>query len=312
MHKGLPIAVLSLLLSTARVLAGEADPFGEFISPVANPVNFEDARATTEVRPLYVYHRISDDFGKEVGLNGGDAHVVAVQLRVAVTERLALIATKDGYVWLRPDDELDQIVEKRNGLANLAFGLKYAFYRDPERRAMGTFGLRYEAPVGDKDVKQGKVFRLNALEERGDGVFNPFLTGLWGIGDFHLQAYTAGRIPIDGVDSTFFDMSLHGDYRIGSFFPLLELNWVQTVDGGDRAPIDQEGFDFFNLGSKDAGGHGVVAMALGARWRAAEHFELASGRSLAIDMGAAYELPLTDREDVFGWRVTSDVIVRLL
>jgi hypothetical protein len=113
------------------------DAFGDFISPVSNPVNFEDPRATTEIRPLYAYHNVSNEFA-----TSGDAHVVAVQARLALTERLAIIATKNGYVWMRPDPKIAGVVEHDDGWANIAFGLKYALYYHPERRAIGTFGLR--------------------------------------------------------------------------------------------------------------------------------------------------------------------------
>jgi hypothetical protein len=297
------VAVGLFALGAAGPAAAD-DAFVDFISPISNPVNFEDPRPTTELRPLYAYHRVSDGFANEVGANGGDAHVVALQIRVALSERFALIATKDGYVWHRPDDELSGVYEKKNGWANIGFGVKYAFYRDPERGAMATFGLRYEAPSGDKDVFQG----------RGDGVLNPFLSGLWGIGDLHLLGYTATRVPISGNDSTFFDLSLHADYRVSDvyrFYPVVEMNWIHTLDGGRRLPIDEEGFDFFNFGSKRAGGKGVVTFAVGARYRLFEGVETRLGRTLRDDIGATYEFPMTDRQDIFGWRVTTDLILWL-
>jgi hypothetical protein len=282
------------LALAGTALGGEADPFAEFVSPVSNPVNFEDPRPTTEIRPIYAYHRIDDDFATQ----GGEAHVAAAQVRVALGDRLGLIATKDGYVTLRPD----AVLPERNGWANIAFGAKYALYRAPERPAMATVGLRYEAPWGNRKVLQG----------RGRGVLNPFLAGLWGVGDLHLLGYAGPRVPISGDDSTFFDLSLHADYRLWRrLYPLVEFNWIQTLKGGRRLPIDQEGFDFFNLGSSKAGGHGVVTAAFGARWRVLEGIAVAAGRTLGVDLGVAYELPLTAREDLFGWRVTSDVIVWL-
>ena len=69
----------------------------------------------TEVRPLYVYHKVDDDFLSPL-LDGGDAHVVALQLRVAVTDRLAILATKDGYVFLRPKEEVPNAIETKNGV----------------------------------------------------------------------------------------------------------------------------------------------------------------------------------------------------
>ena len=58
------------------------------ISPVANPIFFEDAMIRSEIRPIFAYHRIDDGF-----LGGGDAQLYAVQIRYAITDRLALIAT---------------------------------------------------------------------------------------------------------------------------------------------------------------------------------------------------------------------------
>ena len=307
---------LGVLLWSVPAFA-DADPFADFISPVSNPVNFEDPRSISDVRPIYIYHKISSEFFNPL-LNGGDAHVVAVQARLAVNERFSIIATKDGYVWLNPKNEVPDVVEQKNGWANLAFGLKYAFYRDVENRAMGTVGLRYEAPTGDKDVLQGKVFKSEALgiSKRGDGVLNPFLSGLWGVGDFHAMGYMGGRWAIDGLDSSFFDMSVHADYRfLNCLYPLLELNWVHVLDGGRRLqPVTdalgiafrEEGFDFFNLGSPQASGRDVVTLALGGRWRILDNLEFL-GRKGGLDLGATYELPITTAEDLFGWRVTTDL-----
>jgi hypothetical protein len=227
-----------------------------------------------------------------------------------LTDRIAFIATKDGYVWLRPKEALTN----EDGWANIALGAKYNFFRDPEHLALATLGLRYEISSGNQDVFQGKA----------DGVFNPFLSGGWGVedlaglGDFHLLGYVGARLPIDDSDSTFFDLSVHADWGLelpfegaNPIYPLVELNWVQVLDGGKRLPIDQEGFDFFNLGSRGAGGEGVVTMAVGARYRISDDLGEILGRTLGMDIGAAWEAPVTDREDIFGWRVTTDLIVWL-
>jgi hypothetical protein len=93
--------------------------------------------------------------------------------------------------------------------------------RDPESRSIATLGLRYEIPSGSEDVFQGKA----------DGVFNPFLSAGWSWGNLHLLGYTGARLPVSGADSSFFDLSLHADYQIGMFYPLLEWNWVHVLDG---------------------------------------------------------------------------------
>jgi len=48
-------------LLLASVLASPvvmADRLAEMNSPVSNPINFEDPRALTEVRAVYLYHKI--------------------------------------------------------------------------------------------------------------------------------------------------------------------------------------------------------------------------------------------------------------
>ena len=66
------------------------------ISPVANPIFFEDPKVTSEVRPIYMYHFLPNTFdysGGSVPL-GGQVQVMAIQIRYALTDRLGLIASK--------------------------------------------------------------------------------------------------------------------------------------------------------------------------------------------------------------------------
>ncbi len=70
------------------------------ISPVSNPIFFEDPRIRTEARVIFLYNRVSDDFGLNLGgtqvnLGGADIYAYGAQLRYAVTPRLAIIATND-------------------------------------------------------------------------------------------------------------------------------------------------------------------------------------------------------------------------
>jgi hypothetical protein len=48
-------------------------------------------------------------------------------------------------------------------------------------------------------------------------------------------------------------------------------------------------------------------MAFGSRWRLLDGYEIGD-RSGGVDLGAAYEFPVTDRHDIFGWRVTTDLV----
>lgn len=260
-----------------------ARPLDDMISAVSMPTVNEDPRVTTELRPMYMYTKISKDFVT----NGGNYSVVAAQARVALTDRFALIATKDGFIFLRPDD----VVPDDEGFANYAFGLKGVFYRDDDRAFILSGGLRYEAPWGNTDVLQGN----------GKGTLNPFLTVAKGFGDFHVQGYTGPILALSVDDSHFYDVALHFDYRLFErLYPLFEFNWRYALRGGHRLPIDQEGWDLVNLGSKDAGGESVASVAFGARYRVVD----------TVDLGAAAEFPVTSRHDILGWRVTTDLIWR--
>lgn len=280
--------VLATLLACAALVVMRAvgfaadSPLQEMISPVSVPTLNEDPRMSTELRPMFMYTSIANDFVT----GGGNYQVAALQARVALTERIGFIATKDGYVWLRPD----HTVPSNSGFANLAFGFKGSVWQDEESASIFTVGLRYEAPWGNQDVLQGK----------GDGLLNPFISAAKGFDDVHVQLYAGPRIAISGQDSSFFDGSLHVDYQLWNLYPLAELNWVYVYDAGRRLPIAQEGFDLVDIGSSDAFGESVVTTALGLRYRIVED----------LDFGVTGEFPLTSDSGIFGWRVTTDLIWR--
>jgi hypothetical protein len=294
------LTTAALALAIAAPSWAKGDPFADFVSPSTSPVIFEDARPTTELRAIHQYQHIGVGFGSDVGISGGDLNILLIQARLALSERFALLINKAGYVWLRPDEESYGTFETDDGWANVAFGAKYAVYRDPDRNAIATFGLRYESASGDKDVYQG---------HRGDGLMNPFLSAAWGYNQLHLSGYTGPRIPISGNDSTFWDTNLHVDRKFGPFYPVVELSWNQTLDGGRRLNLNQEGFDFFNFGSRHAGSHAVVTGAIGFRFRPLEAFGVDNDFSQS-DIGFTYEAPLTSERDFLGWRLLTDFTIR--
>jgi hypothetical protein len=320
----LAAALASCVVAAGWPRAAQAadDPFLNFISPITDPTNFEDPRSQSDLRPIYIYHVIPGSFAQGTGLDGGYVNVVAVQLRAAITDRWSIIATKDGYVWVRPTNDVSTatgggVVTRDSGFANIAFGVKWNFWRDSDLGALASAGLRYEAPSGEPQALQGPVFKANALSDRGNGLMNPFVSYGWAIDDLHLLGYTGFRLPLSDVDSMFFDWSLHADYRlpeitfagygIGHPYPVVELNWKNVMRGGDRIPLAEEGFDFFNLGSSEAGGENIVTMGFGGRWRFTDDLELWGQRG-GIDWGIAYELPVTSSEGLFDWRITTDLI----
>lgn len=319
-------AALVLVAGAAGAQQKRQKGFDGFISPVSNPTIFEDPRSLTEIRPIFAYHMIPDTFpvgklgeGPLAGnVGGGDAYVVAAQVRVALTDRFSFIATKDGYTWVNLKNRtLRDVVAAANhgsshGWANLAFGFKGTLleYDDGDTQAMLSAGLRYEAASGSRAVWQGY----------GKGQLNPFLSALWGTDRLHVLAYTGPRLALDNATSHFYDTSVHVDYRFDNFYPLVEVNWIQCLRGGKGSVplsgvVQGEGFDFFNFGATDAGGSGVATIALGGRWRITDHDGLApislGDRVGVIDFGTAVEFPLTSQKWLFDWRITTDLIFRI-
>lgn len=258
--------------------------FNDFISPMTNPAYNEDPRTLSEIRPIYINHKIPQ------GVAGGNINVFAVQLRAALTDRLSIIATKDGFI-----TSSNPLID--DGWADVAAGLKYNLIRDVCNGRLLSAGLIYELPAGS----------TRSLQGNGDGEFILFLSGGMRLGSerAHLLATTGLRTPADkAAESSSFYLSTHFDYRVtkrGYF--LTELNWYNWYQGGNvgvpGAPT-VEGADFFNFGAPDVAGNHLVTWAFGTKFKPAENQEF----------GVAYEIPLSSRNDIFDARLTVDYIYR--
>lgn len=252
--------------------------FEGFHDPVSNPLYHESPLINTQLKFLYIHH----DFPDGNVLDGGGLDTVALQVRVALTERLAFIATKDGYTWFDPG----LYPEEEEGWNDLAVGLKYAFLVDRESQFVLTGGIRYEWRVGAKRVFQGDNDELT-----------PFISVGKGWGDFHLLANAAYRIGIDDDQANdVFQWSIHADYEVfDGIAPLVEINGLHYVDDADRLPLSIGGLDYANFGSSDVSGNSVVWLGLGASFKLTPN----------ISLGATYEFPLTDEDDdIMDQRVT--------
>ncbi len=269
-------------LNCSSVFAGPLDQIAE---PVSNPVNFEDPRIVSNLKPIFAYHKIDDKFVT----GGGDVRIYALQARFALSDDLAIIATKDGIVDLNPNSVLDD----ESGLANVAGGVKYSFYKDSAQSSIATAGLRYEAPLGAERVLQGQ----------GKGILNPFVSAATVLGceeqPLNLVGSTGLRIPFSTDDSMFYDASLHADTRFDWFSPLVEVNLFHVLDAGTRLPVVDEGQDFFNLGSSKSNGETMVTAAAGFR----------ADLMKDLSWGTAYEFPLAKGPGtrITEWRLTTDL-----
>lgn len=280
---GVFITSLLLVMGLACTASNtSAQDLKDMISPMSHPTNFEDPRHSTELRPIFLYHELDDKFAT----TGGDVRIFAIQARFKMSDDLSFIATKDGYVDFNPDATL----ESDEGFANIGLGFKYSPIVNDDY--IITTGLRYEIPLGERKVLQGN----------GDGMINPFVSAGTIIGNWNIMAGTGFRFRIDDADSSFYDLDLHLSYRMGNFYPLVELGLIHVIDEGSRLPIPDEGQDFFNLGASESSGKTISTVAFGGRYRLTDNW----------DIGASYQLPIDTSSGtrILDYRVTADMIFR--
>lgn len=281
------VCLLTPSVSFAQGLFGEGliqptNPcFNDFISPMTNPVFFEDPRNLTEARLIFLNHSVPNSLG------GGDVQLYALQLRASLTENLSFIATKDGFAV--SDNPLVD-----DGWADVAAGLKYNLIQDPYSQMLLSAGAVYEMPIGATRTRQGN----------GDGEFNIFATGgVEVIDNVHYVTASGFRLPVDtNAESQVWYWSNHLDYQIGGtgLYLLGETNWYHWMKSGSAFPAPVEGGDLFNLGSAGVAGNDIVTGALGVKYKPADNMEI----------GFAWEIPLTDRKDILQDRLTVDWIIR--
>lgn len=282
-----------------------------FTPPVSMPYFFEDPFITTEVSAHAIWH----DFPWDSVFRGGDAYVLAVQARVAITEKLAFIATKDGYTFLRPGSH--SAVDADQGFFDIMAGLKYALIENREDGYILTPALRFMLPTGERGVFSGN----------DSGAFVPSISGAMRLGPAHLIGSFGSQLPFSnnkGSQSIFYN--LHADVPIPDLpiVPFLELNgttWTQSGKGerkvqtkdrfglgtqpltpaqdvvfdslGHTAQRRFEGADVVNLGSEGVAGRTIMTLAAGMSFPLTDHVTLAS----------YYEFPITNREDIWEQRV---------
>jgi len=261
-----------------------------YVPPVSNPLLNETPYITTEVRPVYLHHSFPSNIpAPGLGsLGGGNANIFAIQLRIALTERLGFIANKDGYA----DVNFKAPGLDDDGFANIAFGFKYALFSDPETEAIVTAGLTYEAPTGR--LKAGPFW----LQGNGDGFLTPFISAAKSYDKLGIEAMINTKIALDGdKNASFFNYALHADYEIlPGFFPLVELNGYIPINEANLNPLAFEGYDVVSIGGNNLSS--VVSFAVGSRYKISDH----------VLAGFSYEAPLTDQQDILGWRLTADLV----
>ncbi|MGC9940828.1 MAG: hypothetical protein ABSE48_03280 [Verrucomicrobiota bacterium] len=285
--------------STNTLVASDNDNaswLDKTISPVSNPILFEDPKIDSEVHPIYMFHFLPDTFeingGAKVPM-GGQVQVAAVQLRYAINDRLAIIATKDGYIEFQPDHTLAH----HYGFADLAAGLKYALINDASDQVIVTPGFTLTVPTGSTAVYQGK----------GSGEWNVFVSAEKGWSNFHITGNVGFNIPDNlALQTAQLHYSLQLDYYVHQYFiPFFAVNGYTILSEGHRnliegVPLNTELYDLINSGSTAAGGTTQFTVGGGFRTRFTKN----------VDAGVAYEAGVVDPVGIFDARVTTDLIWR--
>ena len=260
-------------------------------NPVGMPYLFEDPHITTGLNFAYIYHRLPDDV-----FDGGGIHDLALQIRVAITDRIAFIATKDGLAILRPGDSAGD----DTGILDMTMGFKGSLIDSREHNFILSPAIQYEIPLGSDELFQGN----------GKGVFIPSASFRWGLGEFGLSGANivgslGGQIPVKGgknVQSLFYNIHLDYGIKVDDSFvkyvvPFIELNGIHYTKNGNNSlgiPFAFEGNDLANLGSGAVAGKDVLIMGGGIR------LPTTSGVSFAV----AYEGPVTSTKYIHNQRFT--------
>jgi hypothetical protein len=284
-----------ILLAAAATARCENDWQDKAIAPVVNPIYFEDPRIYSEVRPIFMQHWLPDTFAYSGGNLplGGVVRVYAVQLRLKLSDRLALIATKDGYIEFRPDNTLPHAY----GWADLAAGLKYALVDDRENQLIVTPGFTVTVPTGNQRV----------FQHHGKGEENIFVSAAKGWDNFHVTGNLGCRIPNDfDLATAQLHYSLQLDYHVIRYFiPFVAVNGYTILSNGKDAasqsltavPLNAEGYDLINFGAADAKGTTQLTVGGGARSKLTKN----------VDLGVAYEAAVRNPKGIFDSRITADI-----
>jgi len=280
--------------------------------PMSAPYLFEDPYIQTGLNFVGIWHQ----FPENSIFTGGQVGVLALQARLAITDRVAFIATKDGLSFWDVNTKLGgtKVLGDETGFFNITAGFKVKAWewQGDDQSVVLTPSLRYEIPVGNQDVYQG----------HDDGILIPALSGAYQNGFWHVIADLGGQAPpSDSKNSSLIFYNIHLDHAFATgsqaapyVVPFMSLNGLHYTHSGDgdrkveTVPglpasvrrLDRlglrgfEGVDVANLGTKAVAGNDIITMAWGLR------VPLQYG----LSFGAAYERPISNQKDIFEQRVT--------
>jgi hypothetical protein len=269
-----------------------------FASPVTNPFYFQDPRALTQIKPLFIWQHTSTS---NPIWDGGNNFVAGFTGSVAFTPWLSLVINEVAWDWLDPKNGAIAGLSKANGFSQVELGPQVTFIRDCQTGTAAAFGLTFEIPIGSSKV----------MADTGTLSLRPYFSfaqhfGKFQYGSFNFMNTTGYDLAVDNDRNDFLFSSFHLDFDVGDrhvFYPLVELNWIMYPYNGKARDLGFGGGDLYNFGSYGVAGHDELTVALGFRWKPIE----------AVQFGLAAQMNVLSNThgrhlDVF--RLTADVIFR--
>jgi hypothetical protein len=273
--------------------------FEVFASPVTNPFYFEDPRALTEIRPIFIWQHTPNT---NAVFNGGNNFALAARGSVAFTPNISLVLNRFG--WSFNDANVgapDVPAGRNNGFSEIHLGPKFTFIRNDTSNTVAAFGVTFELGVGSN----------RALQDTGNLSIVPYFSlaqNFWrtDYGSFNFMGTTGYAFRGDNRRSESLFLSLHLDYdvaRLHRIYPLVEMNYRHYTHNGNARDLNFEGNDLGNFGSRNVSGLNELTVALGGRFVLTNNWQLGvAGEFNVLPNGSGRHL---DR-----FRITADVIFR--
>lgn len=281
---------------TGRAMFQSDHKFDAFTSPLTNPFFFEDPRALTEFRPIFMWQQTPSN---NPVFHGGDNFFVGGQFRVAVTDWLSLVVNKLGGTWMEVHNSPNPAFASHVGFSELWLGPKITFIRNDTTGTLMAGGVTFQVPTGADKVFQGTGnLSIDPYFSFAQNFLRSFTYG-----SFNFMNTTGYAIPCDNQRSGYLHSSFHLDFDVGNLhriYPLVELNWFYYGQNGHPQNLGFEGADMFNFGSNNAG-RNDLNVAVGARYKFTENIQMGAGIQWGLLNGV---------HSIENFRVTADLILR--
>ena len=239
--------------------------FEVFTSPVTAPFYFEDPRALTEIRPVFIWQHTPS---ANPVWKGGNDYNLALTGSVAFTENISLVINRLGLTSNHPDGS-NPAVQSHTGFSEFMLGPKFTFIRSETSNTVAAIGLTFDFPAGAANVQQ----------DTGHLMLIPYFTiaqnfGKNQYGSFNFMNTTGYTFRTDNTRSEAFYSMFHLDYEIAKrFFPLIELNWWHYTRSGGVNDFNFEGTGLTNYGSQMVNGFNDLTLALGVRIKITDNIQ---------------------------------------